>query len=343
MYLLLLLSRYPKRSWGIDASLPWLISTMIIIGVAMLEELNMQRRFGDSYAMYRTKTPFLFPVPAFINRLFSWLFRVLLGKDQPQRPYHVVTVLCLETAVLIGASAFFYGGGMESALALMQSEERQRERIEAVVAELRENPSVRQKYFIAGRLVAFGEPAIPYLIGLLKDEDPRVRMNVADRLRDLPSQKVVPALIEVLEDPNEDVRHYAIGALAATRDPAVREPLLHLLDHPNKATQRIAARALTELNVGEVEEKLITQLSDPKLWVSIGAAEDLGTLRTAEAVPALTEQLGHESPYMRRAVVVALVRIGSPTVIEPLRSALLDPDWEVRFCATAGLRQLEGK
>ena len=63
VFLLLLQARYPKRSWGIDASLSWLLATMVIIGVAMIEELTMRQRLGESYDAYRRITPFLFPVP----------------------------------------------------------------------------------------------------------------------------------------------------------------------------------------------------------------------------------------------------------------------------------------
>jgi len=78
VYLLLLQARYPRRSWGISASLPWLIATMVIIGVAMLEELSMRRRHGDAYESYRRGAPFLFPVPAVIERLFA--LRMFAGR-----------------------------------------------------------------------------------------------------------------------------------------------------------------------------------------------------------------------------------------------------------------------
>lgn len=47
MLLALMRVRYPKRSWGIVASLPWLLSAMIIIGVALMEERKMKRLVGE--------------------------------------------------------------------------------------------------------------------------------------------------------------------------------------------------------------------------------------------------------------------------------------------------------
>ena len=85
VYLLLLQNRYPRRSWGISANLPWLISTVVIIGVAMMEELNMRRAHGENYEAYRRRAPFLIPAPAFVERLFATPFRMLFGKGRAER------------------------------------------------------------------------------------------------------------------------------------------------------------------------------------------------------------------------------------------------------------------
>jgi protein-S-isoprenylcysteine O-methyltransferase Ste14 len=109
-YLLLQRVHYPRRSWGIGASLPWLISTMVIIGVALVEELNMKRRYGEAYETYRRSAPFLFPVPRFVERLFAAPFRLLFAKPQPDRKREVLAVVTLYTVLLMGCSAFLYGG-----------------------------------------------------------------------------------------------------------------------------------------------------------------------------------------------------------------------------------------
>ncbi|MHC4236285.1 MAG: methyltransferase family protein, partial [Planctomycetota bacterium] len=93
VYLLLLRGVYPKRSWGIDASLPWLVSTLVIIGVAMLEELNMRKRFGDAYETYRRSAPFLFPLPGFVEKVFALPTRLLFKKSQPDRRREVAVVI----------------------------------------------------------------------------------------------------------------------------------------------------------------------------------------------------------------------------------------------------------
>ena len=107
VYLLLLQLRYPKRSWGISGNLPWLLSTMVIIGVAMMEELNMRKRHGEAYDAYRKSAPFLFPVPGFLEGLFALPLRILFKKSQPDRRREVVGVVGLFTLLLIGLTGWF--------------------------------------------------------------------------------------------------------------------------------------------------------------------------------------------------------------------------------------------
>jgi protein-S-isoprenylcysteine O-methyltransferase Ste14 len=341
LFLLLMRARYPKRSWGIDASLPWLISTMVIIGVAMLEELAMQHRYGESYEGYRKKTPFFFPLPAGVVRLLNWPFRLFFGKERPDRAREVALVVSVHTLLLIGLSAFFYGSGANDFLALVTPPESRRERMEAIVAELKENPNRRQRYFIAERLAAFGEGSSPYFIQLLHDENPDIRASAAEKLGDVKSQAAVPALIEVLSDPVGDVRQQAARALGRIGAPEAKVPLLGLADDPDRVTRRIVNRALTELKAEEVVGHLVVQLRDSLVWVRIGAAEDLGVFASKDAVPVLVEQLNHENPALRRAVVVALMQIGAPDALPALREAAYDEDWEVRVYAAEAVKHLE--
>ena len=53
------------------------------------------------------------------------------------------------------------------------------------------------------------------------------------------------------------------------------------------------------------------------------------------------EQLNNEKPLVRRAAVVALMKIGSPKAREALQQASNDEDWEVRVYATEALKHFE--
>ena len=355
VFLLLMRGLYPKRSWGIDASLPWLLSTMVIVGVAMLEELNMRRRYGESYEAYRQKTPFLFPLPTFIARFFAFPFRVFYGREQPERKSEVALVLSLYTALLIGASAFFYCGGWKKTLEVFTPSERQETRMEELVTQLKEHPKRgrradetsashrdrRAKYFIAKRLAAFGDAAVEYFIPLLKDEQAEVRILAAENLGKIPSPRATPALVEALGDPLDNVRGNALNALAKIGSRDAAAPMMRLLDDSDDWVRTTAIRSLAELGVEEAADRIIEELSHPAEWVQIRCLEALGTLGTEKALPAIMKQLKDEKPNVRRAAVVALMNISSPAAREALQQASNDEDWEVRVYAAEALKHLE--
>ncbi|UCC83949.1 MAG: HEAT repeat domain-containing protein [Gemmatimonadota bacterium] len=341
IYLLLLQGRYPKRSWGIEASLPWLLSTLVIIGVAMLEELNMRRRHGEAYETYRRSAPFLFPLPAFVEKLFALPFRLLFKKSQPERKQEVAAVLSLYAVLLMGTSALLYGGGWRRTTALITPSPNVAE-MEELAARLVAGPN-RLSHGRCGdceRLAAFGEPAVDYFIPLVQNEQAEVRILAAEYLGKIPAGRSVPALLTALDDSVANVRWYALRALAAIGSRESVEPMLRLLDDPDPRVRTRAMRSLAEVGVEEIVERADVGLSDLDSWVRVSTLESLGILGSEKARPLVTERLNDESAWVRQAAVVALLKIGSPDAREALLQALSDEDWEVRLYAAEALRRL---
>lgn len=340
VYLLLLRGLYPKRSWGIDASLPWLLSTLVIIGVAMMEELNMRRRHGQAYESYRRSAPFLFPLPGFVEDLFALPFQALFKKRRPDRKSEVAAVLSLYAVVLIGASAFFYGRGLERTAELFTPAQRQEARMKAIATQLVDEPNRRAKYFIARRLAAFGDPAVDHFMPLLENEQVEVRILAADFLSRLPSERAVPALIAALEDSVANVRVNALTALGVIGSVECVERALKLLDDPEPGVRRAAMRLLARLEVEDIVERAEEPLRDPDTWTRVSTLESLGILGSEKAVPLIVARLHDEDAWVRRSAVVALLKIGSPRAREGLTRALTDEDWEVRLYADEALERL---
>jgi protein-S-isoprenylcysteine O-methyltransferase Ste14 len=340
VYLLLLRGMYPRRSWGIDASLPWLLSTLVIIGVAMLEELNMRKRFGDAYETYRRSAPFLFPLPRFVEKFFALPTRLLFNKSQPDRRREVAVVVSLYAVVLIGASAFFYGRGREATASVLSPSWRET-RMDELATELVQEPNWRAKYFIARELAAFGEPAVDHFVTLLQNEQTEVRTLAADYLGRIASQRAVPALIAALDDSIADVRGRAAEALGVTGAPECKEPLLRLLDDPESWIRQTTMRSLAQLGAEEILERAEETARDPDMWIRASTVESLGMLGSEEGLPLVIERLSDEEPHVRRSAVVALLKIGSPEAREALVRASQDEDWEVRLYAREALQQLE--
>ena len=340
VYLLLLRGLYPRRSWGIDASLPWLVSTLVIVGVAMMEELKMRHRHGEAYEAYRRSAPFLIPLPAFLRQAFSLPGRILFGRAAPQRKREVAAVLGVYAAVLIGASVLFYGGGLTGVGALV-APSRERAEIEALATRLQNEPSGRAQFFLAERLAAFGAPAVEQLLPMLEHERPEVREIAAEYLGRVPSPRAVAPLLEALEDSVVEVRAKAARSLGVLGSHDAVAPLLRLLDDPHAWVRTSAMRSLALLGAEDVVDRAAVPLHDPDMWIRASTLESLGILGAEAALPQVLEALHDEEPYVRRTAVVAALTIGSPRARGALEQALHDEDWEVRLYAAQALRQLE--
>ena len=72
------------------ASLPWVLSTLIIICIALSEEVRMRRQHPEEYDRYAGRAPFLLPLPRFLSRLISAPFRLVLRKDWPATSWDLV-------------------------------------------------------------------------------------------------------------------------------------------------------------------------------------------------------------------------------------------------------------
>ena len=103
---------YFQIGWGIPDSLPWLVSMMVIIGVALLEEIRMRREHGEDYEAYAARTPFLFPLPRFVSLTVSLPMRLVLGKKRPERGGDVAIIVLLYLALLVSASWLMRARGL---------------------------------------------------------------------------------------------------------------------------------------------------------------------------------------------------------------------------------------
>ncbi len=91
--------RGPRIMYSLGQSLPWLLSTMVIVCVAMQEEMTMDREAG--YHDYRSRIPFLLPLPSSVSRVISWPQRLVLRKERPESGWEVFIVLLVYTGILV--------------------------------------------------------------------------------------------------------------------------------------------------------------------------------------------------------------------------------------------------
>ena len=89
------------------ASLPWVLSTLIIICVAFSEEIHMKGDYGQVYARYSERTPFMIPLPRAVARIISLPFRMTLHKDEPTSRWDLLWIFIIYSVVIIFLSLPF--------------------------------------------------------------------------------------------------------------------------------------------------------------------------------------------------------------------------------------------
>lgn len=90
----------PLHGTNPGASLPWVISTLIILCIALSEEMRMRRQRGLEYEGYCRHTPFLLPLPRFLTRAISMPFRLVVKKDRPETRLDLVWTFAIYLALV---------------------------------------------------------------------------------------------------------------------------------------------------------------------------------------------------------------------------------------------------
>ena len=96
-----------KLTYEMPSSLPWLITSLVIICVALFEETKMKQKFPEEYEKYRKQAPFLFPIPHFISKIITLPVKLLLRKEQPESRKDIVLVFIIFLGIMILLSLLF--------------------------------------------------------------------------------------------------------------------------------------------------------------------------------------------------------------------------------------------
>jgi protein-S-isoprenylcysteine O-methyltransferase Ste14 len=91
------------------ASLSWVISTLIIICVALSEEIRMRQKNSQEYAQYSSQTAFMLPLPGSLSRVISAPIRLVLRKDRIEtNPDLLWTFVIYLVAIMLLSSPFVF-------------------------------------------------------------------------------------------------------------------------------------------------------------------------------------------------------------------------------------------
>lgn len=90
-----------KLTYEMPSSLPWLITTLVIVCVALLEEMKMKQKFAEEYEDYKQRAPFFIPMSKFISKMVTFPVRILFSKDQPESRKEVAIIFFVYLGIMI--------------------------------------------------------------------------------------------------------------------------------------------------------------------------------------------------------------------------------------------------
>ncbi len=87
--------RYPP------VTLPWLVVTLIIVAVALMEELDMRKRDPDNYSVYKGSAPFMLPLTTRLSQVITAPLRAAFKKNQPETGRQVLATFGIYLGILM--------------------------------------------------------------------------------------------------------------------------------------------------------------------------------------------------------------------------------------------------
>ena len=101
--IMLLASFSPVPFGGLNpgASFPWLITALIVICVALREEIKMVKLYGKSYSRYRENSPFMLPLPKFISSAITAPIRILFKSNLPKSGKEIIYTFAVYLLILV--------------------------------------------------------------------------------------------------------------------------------------------------------------------------------------------------------------------------------------------------
>jgi hypothetical protein len=82
------------------ASLSWVVSTLIVICIALSEEIVMRRQRIGAYERYASGAPFMLPLPGAVSRAISLPFRLVRGRERAETGWDLVWTFAIYLPVV---------------------------------------------------------------------------------------------------------------------------------------------------------------------------------------------------------------------------------------------------
>ena len=329
-----------KITWSIPSSLPWLLSTMVIIGICFAEEIKMKERYADAYDKYREKTSFLFPLPKWLKKIIRTPVKFLLKKDYPSTRLEISLITLFITVVLIVLSFMRMDISTEREQPIIVVSGNVQHKIDSLITEIRNTPRRYVNSHFAG-LRNLGSVSIPVLINLLSDQNPVIREFSANTLGDMNAQNAVEPLIYLMYDDNFRVRNSAIISLGKMKAEKALDPLIQQLDeNAGPGLRNFIYGALGGIGSDKAVDVLRRGTKDTVWFVKNSALGALCQIDIEIASGAIRESLYDTNPNVRRNSVFLILKHEIKGLKDAVNILHSDEDFETRFYAKIISEQL---
>ncbi len=91
---------YIRGAFATPPTFIWLVSSMIVIGVALYEEMEMKKKYGKEYEHYCKRTPFMLPLPGTLSKFIVLPLRSLM-RWPPKSEKDIVAALITYLVIFI--------------------------------------------------------------------------------------------------------------------------------------------------------------------------------------------------------------------------------------------------
>jgi protein-S-isoprenylcysteine O-methyltransferase Ste14 len=330
-----------KISWTVSSSLPWLLMTMTIVGICMMEELKMMKITEGAYQEYRARSPFLILMPKWLNRILTAPARLVTREAFPTRPGQVVWITLLYTGILIALSLFWVDFGRHKPGPAGQGSAPV-ELAEAMVSLDSIGEDRKGVWTLIRDFDSYGQAGMDSLLVLAEHSNPVIREFSIQLLGDSEDQRAESLYIENMYHPVKRVRMASIIAAGKIRSERAADSLISMLAHlPLENNLYHIYGALSEIGDPRAIPFIAASLEGGEFWEQISALNAIMKIDPSTGITYAIKELGDENVDVRRNAVMVCILSGDPAVIRPLEDVLNDEDFEVRFYARQGLKKLE--
>lgn len=97
----------PRGGYFAPPPFLWLLSALILIGIALQEENIMLEKHGKEYDNYRSKTPFMLPLPKPIGGILRLPVKLVFRKNYPEKNGEIFLILAVWALILLAISILY--------------------------------------------------------------------------------------------------------------------------------------------------------------------------------------------------------------------------------------------